>query len=482
MIEENINQNNTGSESSDNVQINDSVCESDTPDCTEINADSEQAASAVTDTQNDACPKYVYHWELNGDDSAKSAKKFKNKKKGSGGTVTFIAIMLTALVASILCLSAVLYFAPDNAQSLAMGSVSDLYESSCPFTVAIETDAGSIGSGFFVRKNGYVVTNHHVIANATSVTVYTNDGGKYSADIVGSDTELDLAVLKVNGKNGQSFPTAEIADSDKVKTGDSIIVIGTPERLDLAWSLTTGYVSYAKRESNMSGTMQTYIQISAGVNPGNSGGPLIDASGKVIGIIQARVKDKVEVYDANGQIIGYSMPGADGIGLAIPINKVIDTFEKLIDQNMKEPILGITCVTVFEGQEYFMTDGSAYKVQIDSNSQKYYIKYDSFTQEQTTVMLTDEALQAGTLFIAEKSGIWVEEVNDNSGAKGILQKGDILLTFGDLDLSAAALVSQNLVSNIKVELANYKAGDKVEISFIRDGNVYTKTITLTAKQ
>ncbi len=477
MIEENINQNGMNAENTDGAKVPEPI--SETTDSTQ--SESEMSAPPL---QDDSQPKYVYHWELDSDDTWKGKRKNNGKKKRHGGTPTFIAIMLVALAAAILCLSAVLYFTPDYTSGAAMGSVSKLYESSCPFTVAIETDARSIGTGFFVTENGYVVTNHHVIANASSVLVYTNNGQKYSADIVGSDVELDLAVLKVNGKNGQTFPAAKIANSDKVKTGDSIIVIGTPVRLDLAWSLTTGYVSYAKRESNMSGTMQTYIQISAAVNPGNSGGPLINANGEVIGIVQARIIDKEEVYDANGQIIGYTMPGADGIGLAIPINKVIDTFEELIDGNMKEPILGITCVSVYEGREYFMTDGSAYYVQTDDNSQKYFVKYDSFTQEQTTVIITDEVLETGTIFTAHKSGIWIEEVADNSGAKGILDTGDIILSFGSLNLSeeANSNLSVNLVSVIKDELAKYKAGDIVEVTYLRDGNVYTVDITLTAKQ
>ncbi len=483
MIEENnINQSGANNEVADNnTQQTKPIYEADTVNETADGIEQASPDSPAATPCEDCQPKYVYHWELNTDEAFKSAKKSKKKKRVSG-TLTFVIVLLAALTVAILCLSAVLYFTPEYSSGSAMGSISSLYEDCCPFTVAIETDAGSIGSGFFVTENGYVVTNHHVIANASSVLVYTNNGGKYSADIVGSDVELDLAVLRVNGKNGQTFKTAKIADSDKVKTGDSIIVIGTPERLDLAWSLTSGYVSYAKRQSNMSGTMQTYIQISAAVNPGNSGGPLINANGEVIGIVQARVKDKIEVYDVNGNVIGYTMPGADGIGLAIPINKVIDTFEEIIDDNMEEPILGITCVTVFEGEEYFMTDGSAYKVQMNSNSQKYYVRYDSFTQQQTTVIITDEVLETGTLFIAQKSGIWIEDVANNSGAKGVLKTGDILLNFGDLDLSAAANTSANLVDVIKDKLANYKAGDIVEITYMRDGQIYTVNITLTAKQ
>ena len=489
-MEENINQNGTNGESVESSPKSEPIYEADTVKATSKNI---YEVNEITDSieegplmppvpapQEDNQPKYVYHWELNAPDEA-NLKKRSRAKKRSKGTLTFVIVLLTALVVALLCLSAVLYFTPNNAYGI-MGSISELYESCCPFTVAVETNAGSIGSGFFVTENGYVVTNYHVIANASSVLVYTSDGEKYSADIVGSDMDLDLAVLKVNGKDGQKFQAAKIASSDKVKTGDSIIVIGTPERLDLAWSLTTGYVSYANRKSNMSGSMQTYIQINAGVNPGNSGGPLINANGEVIGIIQARVKDKVEVYDQNGQLIGYSTPGADGIGLAIPINTVIKTFEKLIDQNMSEPILGITCVTVFEGQEYFMTDGSAYTVLVNDKLEKYYVAYDSFTQQETTVVISDDVLKNGTLFTAQKSGIWIESVSDNSGAKGVLKTGDILLNFGRLNLSEMADTTTNLVNVIKAELANYKAGDEVEISYLRDGNVYTVNITLTAKQ
>ena len=490
MIEENINQNGTNGEPENVTPKSEPIYEADkveeisktVPEAGEVTDNIEEGAllPPIRTPKEDNQPKYVYHWELNFEEKASVSKK--KAKKKSNGIATFFIVMIAALTVAILCLAAVIFLTPGGTGTVSMGSISALYDSCCPFTVAIETNAGSIGSGFFVTENGYVVTNHHVIVNATSVLVYTNDGQKYSADIVGSDIDLDLAVLKVNGKDGQTFPAAKIANSNKVKTGDSIIVIGTPERLDLAWSLTTGYVSYANRESNMSGTMQTYIQISAGVNPGNSGGPLINANGEVIGIVQARVKDKVEVFDNEGNLVGYSTPGADGIGLAIPINTVIETFEKLIDKNMSEPILGITCVTVLEGKEYFMTDGSAYGVQINENNMKYYVAYSSFTQEYTTVILTEEKLKDGTLFTAQKSGIWIESVSDKSGAKGILKTGDIILKFGDMDLSARADETTNLVSLIKDELAKYKAGNVVEVTYIRDGHVYSVNITLTAKQ
>ena len=477
MMEENINQNDLNNGIPENIAQNPEPVE-ETP--SNICTSDKPCVDTVCTVPEENPAKYVYHWEFN--ESPLNSKKNKSQRKGLKGTLTFAIVMAAALTLAIALLAFVIYFSPNNPQSAAMGSISELYEACCPYTVAIETNAGSIGSGFFVTENGYVVTNQHVISNASSVMVYTSDGQKYSADIIGSDSELDIAVLKVNGKNGQKFHVAVVADSDKVKTGDSIIVIGTPERLDLAWSLTTGYVSYAKRQSNMSGTMQTYIQISAGVNPGNSGGPLINSKGEVIGIIQARVKDRVEVYDESGKLIGYTMPGADGLGLAIPINKVIETFERLINKNMDEPILGITCVTVLADEEYFMTDNTAYRVQIDGNSQKYYQAYDSFTQEQTTVFLTDEVLKNGTLFVAAKSGIWIEEISDNSGAKGILRKGDIITGFGGVNLSEKADGSTNLVTYIKSELAKYKAGDIVTVDYIRDGNAYSTKIKLTAKQ
>jgi putative serine protease PepD len=164
------------------------------------------------------------------------------------------------------------------------------------------------GSGFVVSSDGYVVTNEHVIDGAGSIQVKIGTGSKtYTAQVVGSDASRDLALLKVDASG---LPTLSLADSGSVQVGDATYAIGNPYGLDD--TLTTGIVSALQRDiqSPNGSTISGAIQTDAALNPGNSGGPLLDSSGKVIGV--------------NAQIAtgGNGSEGNVGIGFAIPSNTV----------------------------------------------------------------------------------------------------------------------------------------------------------------
>src|SRR5690349_12491265 len=176
------------------------------------------------------------------------------------------------------------------------------------------------GSGFVVSSDGYIVTNDHVVAGASSVTAKVGDGKTLNAKVVGTDASTDLALLKVDASN---LTPLTLGDSDQVQVGDPADAIGNPYGLDR--TLTTGVISALQREiSSPNGyTINDVLQTDAAINPGNSGGPLFNAQGQVIG-----VNSQIETggSSANG-----AEGGNVGIGFAIPSN----TVKSVVDQLMK---------------------------------------------------------------------------------------------------------------------------------------------------
>ena len=155
----------------------------------------------------------------------------------------------------------------------------------------------SLGSGVIIDKEGYILTNNHVVEKASSIKVKMSDGKEYDAKVIGKDAKTDIALIKVNAKN--SLPVAALGDSDALEVGDWVLAIGNPYGLD--HTVTAGIVS-AKGRVIGQGPYDDFIQTDASINPGNSGGPLFNLRGEVIGI--------------NTAIIS----GGQGIGFAIPIN------------------------------------------------------------------------------------------------------------------------------------------------------------------
>ena len=185
--------------------------------------------------------------------------------------------------------------------------------SSTPFGT---TEGASSGSGFILSADGYIVTNHHVIADASKVSVVIHDGTEYSATVVGSDSTNDLAVLKVEAEN---LPAATLGSSDELTIGDMVVAIGNPLG-DLTSTQTVGYVSGKNREVATDNTIIEMIQTDAAINPGNSGGPLFNMKGEVVGITTAKYS-------------GTTSSGAsiEGIGFAIPIDDVLTILSDLVD-------------------------------------------------------------------------------------------------------------------------------------------------------
>lgn len=168
----------------------------------------------------------------------------------------------------------------------------------------------ALGSGFIVNADGTIVTNNHVIDGATSIKVTLDDGTELPAKLVGHDAKNDLAVLKVNA--GKPLPTVKWGDSDKLMTGDEVLAIGNP--FGIGTTVTAGIVSARGRDLH-SGPFDDFIQIDAPINHGNSGGPLVDVNGNVVGINTA-------IYSPNG--------GSVGVGFAIPSDQAQKVVAKLM--------------------------------------------------------------------------------------------------------------------------------------------------------
>ncbi|RAP00067.1 serine protease [Petrotoga sp. 9PW.55.5.1] len=168
-----------------------------------------------------------------------------------------------------------------------------------------EYQTRGVGSGFIFDERGYILTNYHVIENAKKITVTMSSGKKFDAEIIGGDSDLDLAIIKI--ENDEGLPTLSLGDSDKIKIGEDAIAIGNP--LGLQNTVTSGVISATNRSIQKPGGNGNYvglIQTDATINPGNSGGPLLNIHGEVIGINTAIAVDP--------------QLGSVNIGFAIPIN------------------------------------------------------------------------------------------------------------------------------------------------------------------
>jgi serine protease Do len=171
----------------------------------------------------------------------------------------------------------------------------------------------SLGSGVIVDKRGYILTNNHVVEQATKIQVQLNgDTNKYIAKVVGTDEDTDLAVIKIDA--GRDLPTAKLGNSDGVQVGDWVLAIGSP--FGLQATVTAGIIS-AKDRGGVGRQFQRFLQTDAAINPGNSGGPLVDLAGQVIGI--------------NTAIITGSR-GSEGVGFALPSSQAINVYNQIISQ------------------------------------------------------------------------------------------------------------------------------------------------------
>lgn len=267
------------------------------------------------------------------------------------------------------------------------------------FLQGIPSYSEAVGSGVIVDSNGYILTNSHVISdgNTQSIKVLLSNGEKLDAELLWNDSTLDLAVIKVD-KTG--LTAVEFGDSGNVQVGDKSIAIGNPLGLDLQSTLTSGFVSGLERSIQLQGgnIMDGLIQTDAAINSGNSGGALLNAEGKLIGINTARPQS------------------ADGIGFAIPINTAKPIIEKIIKEGSYKPLyIGI----------------SGYNVQI--------------------------AKQMGLNDLPVDTGVLVKDVVAGSpAAKAGIVSGDIITAIGDDEVSSMNRLKTILLDYKEGDIVNLK--------------------------
>ncbi len=277
-------------------------------------------------------------------------------------------------------------------------------------------EATGAGSGFIISEDGYIVTNYHVIDGATAVKVTLNNGESYDARIVGGEELNDVAVLKIDGVSG--LKTVVLGDSDDLVVGEQVCTIGNALGT-LSFSLTSGAVSATGRSVTMSdGTVINMIQTDCTINSGNSGGPLFDSYGRVVGITSAK-------YSNNGDT---SQASIEGIGFAIPLNDVVDIITDFI--------------------EHGYVTGRPYMGILDPTD------------------VTDQWIE----IFGWPAGVYVNGIDEDSCAKTAgLKPGDIVTKIDDTEIT-----SVNQMVSVK---NSYKAGETVKITVYRSGEYLTLTLT-----
>ena len=295
-------------------------------------------------------------------------------------------------------------------------SMQAIYDKCIGSTVSIicSSPAGrSSGSGVVLSEDGYVITNYHVVEGASALQVLLTDGRYLQASMIGGDKLSDLAVLQIAAEN---LIPAEFGDSDTLRVGDTVVAIGDPLGVELRGTMTDGIVSAINRDITTEGRTLTLIQTNAALNSGNSGGPLINCYGQVIGINTMKIGDYV------------NSAGVEGLGFAIPSTTVKQIVDQLIAQGYVSgrPDLGIS--------------GTAL-----SSFYQYYYRL--------------------------PAGVYINEVDEGSDAqlKGILPK-DILLSVGGQRVTS--------MEDVQTVLYAHEAGETVEVIIYRNGQQYRVDLTL----
>ena len=238
-------------------------------------------------------------------------------------------------------------------------TLQQIYQQNIPSVVSISCHMSrgtSSGTGVVLTEDGYLVTNAHVVEGAFEISVLLTDGRQFAADMVGKDTVTDLAVLHIDADD---LTPAVFGDSDQVQVGDSVVAIGDPLGVKLRGTMTDGIISAISRDLEVDGRVMTLLQTNAALNSGNSGGPLINLYGQVIGINTMKIGDYV------------SASGVEGLGFAIPSVTVKNIVEQLISQGYVSgrPLLGISGESLSPFyQHYYLLPAGLYVTAVETGS------------------------------------------------------------------------------------------------------------------
>lgn len=354
--------------------------------------------------QNDQEPNaasdnsYSFYWNYNDQLIADREQAGKKKKRGIVVYVTVLASVF--LICFALLTATIIWYHNTDVPQVTQTTANIVSELVSPAVVLVQASspyASSNGTGFVLKEDGYIVTNYHVIAGASIIAVTLYDGNVQDAELVGYRAEDDIAVLKIPGRG---YPTVAIGSSDAMRVGDVAIAIGNPGGEDGAWSTTQGIISALDREISIEEasyyTEMTMLQTDAPVNPGNSGGPLCNANGEVIGILTRK------------------MTNYEGVGYAIPINAAMRTINAILNDELdgfvstvskSRPKIGITGAAIVAGDEFQL---------------------------------------GGVTYAAPANGFIVTDILPNSGAYGVFQVGDIVCGINGTTISDLQTLTDEL--------------------------------------
>lgn len=273
-----------------------------------------------------------------------------------------------------------------------------------------------MGSGVIISTDGYIVTNNHVIDESDELEVTLNDNRRFNAKVIGTDPATDLALLKIEAED---LPIIKFGDSDKLKVGEWVLAVGNPFQLNS--TVTAGIVSAKARSIGIlanpqNAGIEAFIQTDAAVNPGNSGGALVNTSGELVGINTA-------IYSKTGEYVGYSFAIPSSI-----VSKVITDLKQY--GTVQRAVLGIGIRDISPELEKELN-----------------IDFD------------------------EKEGVYVASVSERSGAmEAGIEKGDIITSINGSKVKNMA--------NLMEQVSRYRPGDKIKISYIRNKKEYQTSVTL----
>jgi len=263
------------------------------------------------------------------------------------------------------------------------------------------------GSGVIISKDGYIVTNNHVIDKADVISVKLNDGREFKGRIIGTDPSTDLALVKIEGED---LPTIPVGDSDQLKIGEWVLAVGNP--FNMASTVTAGIVSAKARSLGVyNNGVESFIQTDAAINQGNSGGALVNARGELVGINSV-------LYSPTGAYSGY--------GFAIPtsiMTKVIADLKQY--GTVQRAMLGIKGTPIDDEQQ-----------------------------------LMDEKTKEQVKELGASEGVWVREIVEGGSAAGVLQENDVIIGIEGKRVKNFA--------GLQEELAKHRPGDKVSVKILRD--------------
>ena len=304
------------------------------------------------------------------------------------------------------------------------------------FLEPVVTSSGS-GSGSIIDKRGYVVTNVHVIENASTITISLSDGSSYEGSVVGQDVESDIAVLKFTPPADKELKTIAFGNSDSLKIGQKVIAIGNPFGLER--TMTTGIISGLGRpiQESSSVIIRNMIQTDAAINPGNSGGPLLDSQGKMIGI-------NTIIYSNSGS--------SSGVGFAVPVSTARRVVSDLL--------------------QYGKVNRGIMRLSLVQNSSRIanYAGYRISTGMIVSSVAQGSLAESGGI----KGGTNAVRYGSTRNAQTIYLGGDIITGIDNIQISTLA--------DYYSALEDKKPGDVVNVSVYRNGRTQTLRITLEAER